>query len=563
MSWGGRSQEPAEEARGYSMADFATRWERIEAEGTTLIGPSIAERIALLELERPGVVDELLELVGPHGWEHLAHDLAFLWLRPKQQAALVALTEIILFVGGRGMGKTQTGAGWVIDRMERGAREVVLVGPTDDEIEQYMLGGHKCAADGDLSGSGLLDRMPPWMHVTRDKKSGTLEVRHETGRATMVRTFSAHSAEFRGPNPDTVWGDESIKWRFAKRLISNLRLACRAKGKIEPQMLLTTSPKPRAFLRDLVMDPEVTVVHGTTRENRGNVTDRWIDAQHRRLDGTRQGAEELEGRLLGDDGSGVFSVASIDEARVDEAPAPLDLVVVSIDPSASQHVKADMTGLVVVGRKGHVDDGHAFVLDDATDRYAWDAWGDRSYVLAETHGASAFVCERNKYADAVAANLRTAGSRRGYEPRPRPGCKHLFDMVHTRTGKRIQIIEVGAMYSKADRAGPVSTLYEQHRVHHVGHFARLETEMTEYDSMSSQSPNAMDALVHGVTEVFGLDRAPKADAREGFRGLAESLSGAGQQAQRAEPAQLTPAQPGGSLASMLAHLQRGHWGSRI
>jgi len=235
-------------------------------------------------------------------------------------------------------------------------------------------------------------------------------------------------------------------------------------------------------------------------------------------------------------------------------------VVVSIDPSASQHTKADMTGMVVVGRKGPVDGGHAYVLDDATERHSWDAWGDRAYVLAETYSASAFVVERNKYADAVAANLRTAGARRGYEPKPRPGFKHLFDMVNGRTGKRIQIIEVGAMYSKADRAGPVSTFYEQGRIHHVGHFARLETEMTEFEPGGSVSPNAMDALVHGVTEVFALDRAPKADNREAFRGLAESVTAAGA-GHAGGGAQAVS--PGGSLATMLQAMQRGHWGSRI
>lgn len=561
MSWGPKSQRqrPAEGA-SYTMAEFVTRWEGIEQESAGLVGPSIAERLALLELDRPGSLDELLDLVGPDGWEQLAFDIEFFWLRPKQQAVLaIPDAEIVGLVGGRGMGKTQSGSGWVISRIEQGAREIVLVGPTDDEVEQYMLGGYKRPDEGDLSGSGLLDRLPPWMKATRDKKAGTIEIRHHH-RTTMVYLHSAHNPEFRGPNPDSVWCDEPIKWRFPERLLSNLRLACRAKGKVEPQILITTSPKRRRFLRDLAMDPGVRIVHGTTTENRGNVTDRWIDAQKRRLDGTRQGAEELEGRLLGDDGSGVFTMASIDDARVDEAPTPLDLVVVSIDPSASEHMKADMTGMVVVGRKGHVDGGHAYVLDDATARHHWDAWGDRAYVLAETYSASAFVVERDKYADAVAANLRTAGSRRGYEPKSRPGFKHLFDMVNGRTGKRIQIIEVKAMYSKADRAGPVSTFYEQRRIHHVGHFARLETEMTEFEPGGSVSPNAMDALVHGVTEIFALDRAPKVDNREAFRGLAASVNAA-VPAPSAAGAQAV--QSGGSLSTMLQAMQRGHWGSRI
>lgn len=562
MSWKPKGKPAGDVAApSYSMAEFVAKWEGIERESAELIGPSLAELLALKELDEPGSIDELLELVGPRGWQQLAFDVEAFWLRPKQQAALAAAdAEVVGLVGGRGMGKTQTGAGWCISRIERGSREMVLVGPSDDEVEQYMVGGHKRVVEGDLSGSGLLDRMPPWMEHRRDIKAGTIEVRYR-GRTTMIYLHSAHNPEFRGPNPDSVWCDEPIKWRFPERLLTNLRLACRAKGRVEPQLLVTTSPKRRRWLRDLAMEPGVRIIHGTTHENRGNVTDRWIDRQAKRLAGTKQGAEEIEGRLLGDDGSGVFTIAAIDDARVDDAPRPLDLVVVSIDPSASEHVKADMTGIVVVGRKGTVDDGHAYVLEDATDRHSWDAWGTRAYVLAELYGATAFVCERNKYADAVAANLRTAGARRGYEPRPRPGFKHLFDMVHTKTGKRIQIVEVGALYSKADRAGPVSTLYEQRRVHHVGHLTRLETEMTEFEPSSGMSPNAMDALVHGITELFALDSAPKRDGREAFRGLSESLSG--RPVAPAEQPAPGPAASGGSLASMLATLQRGHWGSRI
>lgn len=549
----------AEERAGYSMAEFAERWSRIEAESALIMGPSLAELVALAEHDKPGTLERIIAEVGPDGWRWLAYEPGF-WLRQKQQAIQELDGEVLLVVGGRGGGKTKQGVGWLIKRFERGARDVVLVGPSDGDIEQYMLGGYKRPVEGDLSGSGLLDSLPPWIKHEWRRKDGVILI-DWYGRTITVHLHSAHVVEFRGPNPDTVWCDEVIKYRFPEKLLSNLRLATRSKGRVEPQILITTSPKRLRFLRDLVMDPDCTTIHGMTTENRGNVTDRWMEAQHRRLAGTRQGQEELEGRLFGDDGSGMFSLDLIDKHRVSDPPE-LDLCVVAIDPSASTNRRADETGMLVVARCGDIERGHAYLLEDATGRHAWESWGDLAYVLAEKHGASAFVVERNKYADAVAANLRAAGARRGYESVKRPGTKHLTDMVHPRTGKRIQIVEVLAMGDKVSRAGPVSTLYEAGRVHHVGHFAKLETEMSEYDPMTSDSPNGLDALVHGATELFRLDRPAEANARVGFRGMTEALAQVNAQPSEKGRAP-TPTGGAGGLSSLLAQLQRGHWGSRL
>ncbi|MBM0226855.1 hypothetical protein [Micromonospora sp. ATA51] len=60
---------------------------------------------------------------------------------------------------------------------------------------------------------------------------------------------------------------------------------------------------------------------------------------------------------------------------------------------------------------------------------------------------------------------------------------------------------VQARASKRVRAEPVAARYEVDppRVHHVGTFPALEDQLTTWTPESGDSPDRLDALVHGVT----------------------------------------------------------------
>jgi phage terminase large subunit-like protein len=552
----------------YTMAEYAARWAEVETLSNSMAGPSLADRLALCEADEPGFIDALLDSLTPEQVTQLAYSWDF-WARPKQKVPpgdWIAHFDCT----ARGGGKTRKASGWIIERMEQGAKNLILVGPSMDDVEEYMVGGNDRLCDGG-NGSALLDVLAPWIRYEWKKDDGVIEF---PDFAAVVRLHSAEVPEYRGPGPDSIWGDELLKWRYPERLISNLRLACRSvRTGLLPQLLFTSSPKRLKFLRDLVMDRRVVTYTGETSENRGNVHENWYQAETERLKGTRQGLEELGGKLLGDDEGDKFPMGLIEANRVDEDPT-LDRIVVGVDPAGSEGRGSDETGLVVVGRVGGVDTGHAYVLDEATRQYPWEAWGKRAYELAERHGASAFVIERNKFADAAAANLRTSGARRGYESQPRPGFKTLIDMVHVDlvafdangrelkrergagSRRRIQIVEVLAKGDKATRAEPLATLYEAGRVHHVGRLAKLEDEMSSWDPKTSESPNGLDALVHGATELFGLDKPPKRDASEGLKGFGaavERLTG------KAAESQTGPS----AMSAILTQMSRGRWGSRL
>ena len=57
------------------------------------------------------------------------------------------------------------------------------------------------------------------------------------------------------------------------------------------------------------------------------------------------------------------------------------------------------------------------------------------------------------------------------------------------------------------RAEPISALYEQNKVHHVGFFKELEEQMCSYTPQTIKSPDRLDALVWGLTSLQSSGQA--------------------------------------------------------
>jgi phage terminase large subunit-like protein len=72
---------------------------------------------------------------------------------------------------------------------------------------------------------------------------------------------------------------------------------------------------------------------------------------------------------------------------------------------------------------------------------------------------------------------------------------------------RVPFRSVWASRGKVVRAEPISALYEQGRVHHVGPFSRLEDQMCAFTvdfnrNEMGYSPDRVDALVWALTELM-------------------------------------------------------------
>ncbi len=154
---------------------------------------------------------------------------------------------------------------------------------------------------------------------------------------------------------------------------------------------------------------------------------------------------------------------------------------VAVDPPATSGENANEAGIVVVGMAA---DKQAYVLEDWSIPQATpDQWARKAIAAYRLHEADALVAEVNQGGEMVKAVLQSVA--------PNIPVK----MVHASRGKFV-------------RAEPISALYEQGRVHHVGVLPQLEDQMVMFtperaaDRSDGLSPDRVDALVWALTELF-------------------------------------------------------------
>jgi hypothetical protein len=171
------------------------------------------------------------------------------------------------------------------------------------------------------------------------------------------------------------------------------------------------------------------------------------------------------------------TLPGIDSLRVDTYPT-LRRIVIAVDPSGTRgDGGGDDIGIVVAGVG---TDGHGYILEDATCQMGPEGWGRR---IAERYGqwrADRVVGEANFGGDMVRFTIKTADSKIPYK-------------------------DVKASRGKAVRAEPVSALYEQGKVHHVGDFPDLEDQLCSFTPsgyVGDKSPDRADALVWALTELM-------------------------------------------------------------
>jgi PBSX family phage terminase large subunit len=150
-------------------------------------------------------------------------------------------------------------------------------------------------------------------------------------------------------------------------------------------------------------------------------------------------------------------------------------VVVAVDPSVSEgEAKNDECGIVVVA-EGF--DNHFYVLKDASDHLSPLEWAKTIVGCYNEYQADKIVAEVNQGHKLVELTIKTILP-------------------------NAPVDSVVAKKGKMTRAEPVSSLYEDGRVHHVGNFKDLEYQMCNFTGDPKQkSPDRLDALVYGLTEL--------------------------------------------------------------
>jgi len=403
----------------------------------------------------PGEVRAVIESLSPAEAEALRFNWNW-WARRNQRAPESAWANWLI-LAGRGFGKTRIGAE-MVRRWVQDFPLVNLIGATAADARDIMIEGE----------SGILaicarDERPLYVPSKR-------RLEWPNGARSLI--FTADEPErLRGKQHMKLWADELASWRrpeaFGQAMLG-LRLGAL------PQVVITTTPKPAKLIRELIANSETVVTRGSTYDNRANLAPGFYAQIIKRYEGTRIGRQELNAELLDEVEGALWSIAMIEDTRVLKAPDMVRMVV-AIDPATTSGEDSDETGIVVAGRGA---DGHAYVFRDLSCRLSSNGWGNRAINAYREFGADRIVAEVNNGGDLVEDVLRVINGNISYKA------------VHASRGKVV-------------RAEPISALYEQKKVHHVGSFPELETQMCSFvpDNLDS-SPDRVDALVWALTELM-------------------------------------------------------------
>tara|TARA_R110000822_G_scaffold301108_4_gene424830 strand:+ start:482 stop:1813 length:1332 start_codon:yes stop_codon:yes gene_type:complete len=177
----------------------------------------------------------------------------------------------------------------------------------------------------------------------------------------------------------------------------------------------------------------------------------------------------------------LFADEIIDKWRVLDGKVPdMVRIVVAVDPSGSgdtDNADNDAIGICVAGLG---NDGNAYLLEDCTVKAGPATWGKVATDAYDRHAADVIVGEINYGGAMVQHVIQTSRPRTPYK-------------------------QVTATRGKAVRAEPISALYDQGKVRHVGMFRELEDELAAFSTvgyLGESSPNRADAVIWALTELF-------------------------------------------------------------
>jgi len=377
-----------------------------------------------------------------------------------------------LVMGGRGAGKTRTGAEWIrkiVSLFARGYRaRIALVAESYADAREVMIEGP----------SGIRA-----VEMRRDRPNYIASRRMlQWPSGAEAYCFSAEDPEgLRGFQFDAAWADEVCKWRYPEETWSNLQLALRVGP--HPRQTVTTTPRPMGLIKRLMKGKTTVLTQASSFENRDHLSEVFFTEVVAAYAGTKLARQELHGELIEEIEGALWTWGMIEASRITAAPT-LDRIIVAIDPPATAGPDADECGIVVAGATEILDAKTGFVLADrSAGGLSPRQWAERAVAAYHEFEADRIVVEVNQGGDMVRA-------------------------IIAQVDASVPVREVRANRGKRLRAEPVAALYERARIRHVGAFSALEDQMTSFTGEGSKSPDRLDALVWALTDLLLQPAAP-------------------------------------------------------
>jgi phage terminase large subunit-like protein len=471
-------------------------------------------------------------------------------LKWKQQAREEQLLpggewRVCYWQGGRGSGKTRSGAGamadWVLSDTD-GEGEYGIVAPT------YADAWTKCV-EGE---SGLLRALGTSMAEIKDHRSKTVKAAWRTygqvimlnGVVVYIDSAAEGGLRIQGRNLKGAWCDEIGLWlNWDVCWNESLKYAVRKGGS---QIIATATPKvsrpARKLIRSLIRnEPEhggVVIRKLRTVDNADNLSPEFMRAVIGSATGTRLERQELEGELLDDVANALWTREMLENCQCGNVGEPggpeyLRKIFIGVDPSDGEET-SDEQAYTVVGA-GPAEDRHLYVAENWGGQESPALFAKRVVKLADWYASTysgadvTVVVEKNHGGAWLRATFRQV-------------CKELD--LHPK------ITEVWASQAKRTRAEPVAAMYERRapdgrpyvlhcsrmklvpctcadEAHPEGHrepdthMPELEDQMATFTGAAKErSPDRLDSLVWAATPALTREFGP--EGQHGIRGWAGS-----------------------------------------
>ena len=359
-----------------------------------------------------------------------------------------------LILAGRGFGKTRTGAEW-LRAQQHTAPRMAIIAPTFADARDICVEGESGLQA--ICGQGEITK---W-----NRSIGELEFRS----GAKVKLFSGDKPDrLRGPQHYAIWFDELAAFQYVQQAWDMAMFGLRL-GE-NPRAVVTTTPRPIPLIKRLMTDATTAVTRGSTYDNRANLAPAFFAEIVTRYEGTRLGRQELNAELIDDVEGALWTRTMLEAGRVMKFENPFRIVI-GVDPKANAAAESE-TGIVAAAL---CKDGRIYIIDDASINDMPERWARQVVSTYHKWNADRVVAEVNQGGDMVVSTLRAVDA-------------------------GLPVTTVHATKGKWTRAEPVSALYEQGKVRHVGSFPKLEDQMCSW-LPGEDSPDRLDAMVWAVTNL--------------------------------------------------------------
>ena len=384
-------------------------------------------------------------------------------INSKYKPLYTAQTRYIYLYGGRGSGKSFAVADY-ISRLTYEAGHKVL-------FTRYTAASASKSIIPEFVEKLKLNGSEPDFIVRQDKI-----VNVHTGSEILfsgIKTSSGNqTANLKSLQGITTWVYEEFEEHPDEESFDTIDLSIR-EDHIQNRVILISNAihKESWQHKRFFQDPQDTShIYTTYLDNRENLNHQFLRmAQWTKENNPAKYHKQFLGHHYEDTDEALWTPDLIRR----DGPKEMDRIVVAIDPAVTSSKHSDETGIVVVGKRAD----RGYVMEDASGKYTPNGWAQVAVNLYHKHKADRIIGEVNNGGDMIESILRQAD-------------------------KTVSYKQVRASRGKAVRAEPIVSLYEQGMVYHIGRFPELELQMTTWTPDSKESPDRVDALVWGLTEIM-------------------------------------------------------------